>query len=69
MFRENDSENESKHVAQILTSHDNCIIVKYIVALDCTFLLFYDLSFYFTWFYNYVTKAMEIWKYLLGLQS
>jgi hypothetical protein len=29
--------------AQILTFYDNCIIVKYIVSLDCTFLLFYDL--------------------------
>jgi hypothetical protein len=26
-----------------LTSYDNCIILKYIVALDCTFLLFYGL--------------------------
>jgi hypothetical protein len=38
-IKEDDSENESKHVAQKLTSYDKCIIVKYIVALDCTFLL------------------------------
>jgi hypothetical protein len=38
---EDDSANESKHVAKKLTSYDNCIIVKYTVALDCTFLLFY----------------------------
>jgi hypothetical protein len=37
---EDDSENKSKHVAQILPSYYNCIIVKHIVALTVLFSYF-----------------------------
>jgi hypothetical protein len=33
----------NKTVAQLLASYDNCVTVKYIVALDCTLLIFYVL--------------------------